>query len=310
MSGNPTSPYVRNEVAVKIFGTTGLRFWGVTVLTLSLTAGLGVLGLAHIERGVAGNETIARASGIELAAAGVRPDNQAAFWRLPFNEASVPVDSNLQGKGVRVGSAFHVLTSRHVVNACPRLVVIDADGLPHHAVPVAEDRNNDMALIAAETLPPSPGISVRGFPPPAFNETIWHVRPATFRQQQDETIVGTARIADLSRRDDSRLVTLISDERGDGPAFLGGDSGGPVTDTDGRLVGIITGTLPTSRAQATEFAQNIGFMTNVGLIELFLHDNGIDYRDDHDEPDDPPRRPDDILQHAVEVHCDRQGRIG
>lgn len=229
----------------------------------------------------------------------------AGFQKVPIKEVRAVVDSDLRGLGTRVGTRNLVLTSRHVAEGCARLILIDRDGAQHRASLIAEDANNDLALLRGETLPHSRGLAVRGFPPPSFNERVWHVRPSTRRPGQQETNVGLARVADLSRRGDSRLVTLMGNKDDNVDAFVSGDSGGPVTDEAGRLLGIVAGTLPDARAHATEFVQNIGFMVNVGLIELFLVANDVDYQHDPEEPDSSLSSNDALLDYTVDVRCMR-----
>ena len=217
---------------------------------------------------------------------------------------SVPLDVNVRGLGTVIGQKKNIITSRHVVHQCPRLVVIDNTGLPHHADLLAEDSSNDLAIVRAPTLEMR-GLKLRRSPLLQPRDQVWHVQPELSRPTQSEPEVTKARVHDLARRGDSRVVTLVGTAQRGVAAFRPGDSGGPVVDRSGRLVGIVAGVLPQARPGTGKIVSNIGFAINAAVIDLFLAAHEIEYDATLDEPLDIERGVELLLEHTVVVHCHR-----
>lgn len=214
------------------------------------------------------------------------------------------VDVDLRGLGVLVGTPQTVVTSRHIVRDCRRVVVADETGRPHLGDVQALDARNDLALLSSQTLQGRP-LALRTAPPVEALEEVWHLRPGRSSPQGNEMQISRARIADLARRDDSRLLTLLGARDDGAAAFLPGDSGGPVVDGNGLLVGLVVGTVTGEQAHASEFVADIGFALNVAIIELFLQANDVAFDVVTDAAGDFRRARERLNEYAVTIYCQR-----
>ena len=172
------------------------------------------------------------------------------------------------------GSSFvvslngHVLTNRHVVRGCGTLRV----GGQKTRV-ISEDANNDLALLRLEQSVNSvvsfregrgarigekvvvAGFPLRGLLSSGLNVTFGNI----------SALVGIG--------NDSRLYQISA------PVNLG-NSGGPLLDSAGHIVGIVTSKLNALRtAELTgDIPQGVNFAIKSSVIRLFLDLNTVDYK--------------------------------
>lgn len=169
------------------------------------------------------------------------------------------------GTGFVVTEAGDVLTNRHVVEGCTSLSI---DGAP--AVVLAEDATFDLALLQAE------GLS--------------DVAPATFAQDparlnSDVTVAGYPLPDLLGGLNITRgAVTSLKGIGGDGinmqisAPVQPGNSGGPVINAAGQVVGVVVAKLDAAFAQKEygDIPQNVNFAIRGEIAKLFMAQNGVD----------------------------------
>ncbi len=174
-----------------------------------------------------------------------------------------------QGTGFYVSLKGHILTNNHVVDGC-REIAITRNGLsavPAHVV--ANDARNDLALLATD-LPQAvvPPLSLRarigeqvyvyGFPLNGFLATTGNF-----------TIGNVTATAGIS--DDTRQLQISA-------PVQPGNSGGPLVDQYGNVVGVIVSKLNALKMASvtSDLAQNVNFAIKSVIAQNFLEANGVE----------------------------------
>jgi S1-C subfamily serine protease len=170
------------------------------------------------------------------------------------------------GSGFVVDGAGHIVTNHHVVNGCGE-VRVPAHG--ETARVIATDARNDLALlgtgIAADRLPSfragerarlGESVIVAGFP---FGQLL-----------AGGLNVTTGSISSLAGPGNNAAMLQIT------APVQTGNSGGPVLDQRGQVIGMVVGKLNALRMAAItgDVPQNVNFAINGGVVRSFLEANG------------------------------------
>jgi S1-C subfamily serine protease len=186
----------------------------------------------------------------------------------PQSPAPVTAESDsTSGTGFFVSTEGRVLTNDHVVKRCQQIRVHSGsqDGT---ARVVARDDENDLALLATDLHPPSPA--------------KWRL---SIRQGEDIIVYGFP-LAGVLARDGNVAVGNITALAGLGndSRFLQisapvqpGNSGGPLLDRNGNVVGIVVAKLNAlGIASATgDIPQNVNFAIKASVAAAFLKAQGV-----------------------------------
>ncbi|MFC0386530.1 S1C family serine protease [Muricoccus vinaceus] len=168
-------------------------------------------------------------------------------------------------------AAERVMTNRHVVDNCARVLVRGPDGRNHAATPPARtDATLDLALLTVPGLT-GPFLSFRQSPPVRRGEgVVAYGYPLTGLLSSD---------AKLTRGEINGLAGLRdnADQFQISAPVQPGNSGGPLLDMQGNLVGVVVSKL---NAQAVagrtgDIAQNINFAVKGERAAAFLRAAGI-----------------------------------
>jgi S1-C subfamily serine protease len=177
------------------------------------------------------------------------------------------------GSGV-VLSAGRVLTNAHVVAGCSRLQVVQ-DGQRHTARAIAQDNRNDLALL--EALPVAPrgrgALALRRTP--VTGESIMVAGFPLAGLLGNDIIVTTGIVNSLAGIGNDPGQIQVS------APVQPGNSGGPLLDKSGNLVGLVVSKLNALRAAAAmggDIAQNVNFAIKPEVVRLFLDVNGMTMR--------------------------------
>ena len=171
------------------------------------------------------------------------------------------------GSGFHVSAKGHILTNAHVVRGCTE-VRIPSVGSVHVT---AHEDSSDLALIQAPAatshiiarfrqgrgIRPGAGVVVVGYPLRGLVAS--------------GASVSTGAVSALAGPGDDRRFIQIS------APVQPGNSGGPVLDTAGNVVGVVVAKLDALEVARSigDIPQNVNFAVSAGSARAFLDDNGI-----------------------------------
>jgi S1-C subfamily serine protease len=176
------------------------------------------------------------------------------------------------GTGFYVNSHGYLLTNWHVVDGCKSITARQFDGVLGNAKIVASDELNDLAVIQV-------GFPVKNFA--VFNSG------AKYRQGDQVIVYGFPLAGALSATGNltighlSALSGLNNDTRylQISAPVQSGNSGGPLADDSGNVIGVITSKLNAVKVFRItgDFPQNVNFALKDVVVKSFLQANGIEY---------------------------------
>jgi S1-C subfamily serine protease len=181
--------------------------------------------------------------------------------------------SVLIGAGIAVSADGLVLTNHHVAQGCESLSVLDARRERSSATVVGSDVANDLALLRAE----------RGFPSAASFRL-----GAPLQAGEAVMVVGFPLASVLGYEPNVAFgyVSATGGLRGDATRFQisapvhKGNSGGPILDQAGQVIGIVTSKLDAAAVQKRtgDLPQNISFGVRGEVAQAFLERHAAAFR--------------------------------
>ncbi|MDP3089168.1 MAG: SUMF1/EgtB/PvdO family nonheme iron enzyme [Nitrospira sp.] len=187
------------------------------------------------------------------------------------NAAAADDSPQSSGTGFVVSRQGHILTNHHVVEGCASIRAT-VEGIQKEATVIGTDTRNDLAVLKLPGIMPS----------------IAHFREGrNIRAGDSVVLVGfplhgvLASEANITTGTVSALAGLGNDTR-----FLQmtapvqpGNSGGPVFDQSGQIVGVVVSKLDALKvAKVTgDIPQNINFAINGAVAKAFLDSHGVGY---------------------------------
>jgi hypothetical protein len=208
------------------------------------------------------------------------------------------------GSGVVIGTQGEILTNAHVVEACSAIDVRFSSGNSELAVLVARDEKNDLAVIRASltNIPATSVATFRDGPVRAGDAVVALGYPLSglLASTANLSVGYVSALAGLA--DDSRYLQISA-------PVQPGNSGGPLLDTSGHVLGIVTAKLNAARvAKFTgDIPQNVNFALKVDVARTFLDSKGIAYR--KATPSDQQLSPADVGDIArpftVHIECEQ-----
>jgi len=209
------------------------------------------------------------------------------------------------GSGVVIGTQGEILTNAHVVEACSEINVRFPSGNSELAVLVARDEKNDLAAIRATSIiiPATSVATFRDGPVRAGDAVVALGYPLSglLASTANLSVGNVSALAGLA--DDSRYLQISA-------PVQPGNSGGPLLDASGHVVGIVTAKLNAARvAKFTgDIPQNVNFALKVDVARTFLDSKGIAYRK---APSDQQLSPADVgdkgRPFTVQIECKQDG---
>lgn len=182
------------------------------------------------------------------------------------------------GTGFAVTSDGWILTNAHVIDGCERVDVKGVGTVSASRV----DAVNDLALIQVSSTKPLMPLEFRRTPV-RLGEDIVAIGYPLAGLLSDSIKITTGNVNALAGpQNDTRYIQIST-------PIQPGNSGGPVVDKDGLLIGITSATLSKQVADAIGItAQNVNFAIRASVAELFLQSQSITGTSGDHTVDQPP----------------------
>ena len=179
------------------------------------------------------------------------------------------------GTGFVVSANGHVVTNNHVIDGCVGDIKGNLTGEASMVLRVvSNDANNDLALLQAPSTT-------------AFKDFA-RIRDRSIRSGDSVIVIGfpfhglltsdftvtTGIASSLSgMRNDTRFLQISA-------PVQPGNSGGPLFDTTGQIVGVVTAKIPALRIAAAtgSIPENINFAIKTGMLRDFLDNSVVPYQ--------------------------------
>ena len=198
----------------------------------------------------------------------VAPTSNAPQTRVPSSTSPAAASQSF-GTGFFISSQGLALTNNHVTSSCRSITAI-LDGRKYPAQMVRSDERNDLALIRVQTTTPVPFASFRSAPAIRAGEGIvvaGFPLPSVLQNGLNITLGNVSALAGLGGN--TAFLQLTA-------PVQPGNSGGPLLDMGGNIVGVVVSKLDAARiAQVTgDIPQNINFAVQGIMARLFLEAGG------------------------------------
>src|SRR5713226_8512167 len=140
------------------------------------------------------------------------------------------------GSGVAIGAHGEILTNSHVVEDCKKITVRFPSGKSEPASLISRDQKNDLAIVQIKNVAPSVAAFREGGPLRAGDMVVTSGYPLSglLATAPNVSVGIVSALAGLG--DDSRYLQISA-------PVQSGNSGGPLLDASGHLVGIVTAKL-------------------------------------------------------------------
>jgi len=237
----------------------------------SLAAARGDVDGAEIRDLVQAEMTLAQiAEGERLVSAWV-PDSpaSAAVPKATPKASAGAVDIESTGSGFFVSAAGHVVTNAHVIEGCSRALL--ARGARMTVLDV--DASSDLALLKTEATPPSAPLQLRQGRGVRLADSVVVAGYPLVGLLSSGLNVTTGSVSALAGPgDDRRLIQITA-------PVQPGNSGGPLLDTSGNVVGVVVSKLNAVKVASItgDIPQNVNFAISLGTLQAFLDANAVDY---------------------------------
>jgi S1-C subfamily serine protease len=176
------------------------------------------------------------------------------------------------GTSFFINNAGYALTNAHVAEGCKSLKLVTGEGGETEASLVKLDHTNDLALIKVPSHTGGFASFRNGAPVRQGEDVVVYGFPLTggLATQGNLTTGVVSALAGL--KDDTRMLQISA-------PVQPGNSGGPLFDTSGNVIGIVSGKLNTLNvARVTgDIAQNVNFAIKTNIVANFLETNGVKY---------------------------------
>jgi S1-C subfamily serine protease len=209
-------------------------------------------------------------NGLNVAVLNAAADLGAPVTRmpLPMGPGAIATGS-ISGTAFFIDAAGHAITNAHVAGGCKAIKMALGNGRIVEASLVAKDVQNDLALLLVSPAPAA----------------YAHFSAASSRQGEEIVSYGYPLAGALSTQgnlstgiisalvglgDDSRLLQISA-------PVQPGNSGGPLLDLEGSVVGVVSSKINALKVAAMtgDIPQNINFAIKSNVVLNFLETNGV-----------------------------------
>jgi S1-C subfamily serine protease len=178
------------------------------------------------------------------------------------------------GSGIFIGPG-EVLTNAHVVEDCRSIKLTFVNGSPEPATVIARDEKNDLAVLHTRKKHDAAAIAAfRESPPLRTGDSVvalGYPLSGVLATGANLTVGNVSALAGIG--DDSRYIQMSA-------PVQPGNSGGPLVDTSGHVVGIVSSKLDAMRVARAigDIPQNVNFALKADVARTFLDSKLISYK--------------------------------
>jgi S1-C subfamily serine protease len=169
------------------------------------------------------------------------------------------------GSGFFVTQAGHLLTNAHVVSGCTIVSVKSSGGQAGVARVIAVDQNDDLALLKLERRTETTAAFRIGRPLRAGESAVVFGFPLSQLLASTGNVTTGVVTALAGPLDDPHQIQISA-------PVQSGNSGGPVLDASGSLIGVVVSKLNSA------LGQNVNFAIKASIAANFLDAHGIAYK--------------------------------
>jgi S1-C subfamily serine protease len=171
------------------------------------------------------------------------------------------------GTAFFVGGEGQLLTNNHVVRECKTIFVTSNAGNSVAGTVYARDATNDLALVKTDLKQTRQAAWRQGARLGEAVAAFGYPFATVLASSGNFTVGHITALSGLG--DDSRFIQISA-------PIQPGNSGGPLLDHSGNLVGVVTGKLDEVKFN---FPQNVNFAINASVVSAFLSSNSINSAD-------------------------------
>lgn len=241
------------------------------------------------------------AVGARLSPPALAETQQRASRFRPMAAGSPPIAGSQMGSGFFINGEGIVLTNAHVVQGCSSVSLSGAAGTNLPAKLIAQDNGADLALLETK-IHPTAVATFRDGPPIRPGDAVLVVGYPLSGMLSSQPIVSQGSVSALAGiKDDPRYLQVTA-------PLQQGNSGGPLFDLAGNVVGVVTSKLNAlAIASATgDLPQNVNFAMKAAEARRLLDVNRLSYAASSSQQEG---RPADVAERArafvVAVTCHR-----
>ena len=216
--------------------------------------------------------TQARLSQLQASAPAQIPSPQPTQNSEKTSEGGGGVQLLRTGTGFVIDTTGSVVTNYHVVQQCSAVSFLLNGGDSSSASVIASDPMNDLALLRVSDKPKLAAVFQDSDKVRSGDDVIVFGYPLLGQLSSTGNLTKGSVTALSGLRDDTRYFQMSA------PIQLG-NSGGPVLNHQGRVIGIVTSKLNAARElKATgDISQNVNFALKATVLRTFLDSNNISY---------------------------------
>jgi S1-C subfamily serine protease len=189
------------------------------------------------------------------------------------SKSARPAGSMASGTAFAVSANGVLLTNAHVAGDCREISVRQFDGTTFAASLLAADATNDLALIKI-TAPTPDFARFRGNPEIRQGDNVIAIGFPLHGILSAGTTLTTGTVSALAGiEDDSRDLQVSA-------PIQPGNSGGPLLDQSGNVVGIVSASLNAVAlaARTGSISENVNFAIKTTVIRTFMDAHGVTYQ--------------------------------
>lgn len=178
------------------------------------------------------------------------------------------------GTGFFINTQGYLLTNAHVIGPCQRYSVYGRDATMQ-ATLVAMDKEHDLALLKATFSISEIGRFNSFNPPPQIGEDVIIMGYPESAWQKRKPVVRTAKLLALEGPIGEKKFLQFSD------SVAEGNSGGPLLDSSGNIIGVVTAKSTLTKVNAETNAvlsvKHVDVGINLSTVERFLKNAGVEF---------------------------------